>query len=1603
MKGTFVSIILILCTYANVLAQEPTIATCDSDQDICLTEDSYDLCVEIEVEEAFPFTIDSFLIDFDDGSPLEFVPGSNNPPQVQHLYDFSSFFNTNECSVEYTVRLSAFYTENGSVVELNTATFPEFFNPPTASFSINPPITCVGEQVDFSNNSFPTCSLTSTWDYGDGTSGTDPFHTYSETGTFTVTLTVNNTCGSSSTTETVQIINPAEAIIAVASNNIDISTTPFIYCLGSGDLLLSGDSLSTNEDFYEWQSLNGIPGASWVLPPDAPNPNDPTPNIPDIAVSFSDTGLYQLILEVDNACNQPDFDTILVQVLSAESLSDINQPDACLALSYTPQGFNPNATYTINGDLVSSFPVDLGIGNYEVIASLTNECGSQTRQDNFEVFGQTDVTILSPFPDTTLCLNSDSIMILYAPLGGDWSGEHLTFFGDSVFFNPVAVGAFILTYTQGPGTGTECTDSESITITVIDSGIEVFDNVVCSTSPPFPMGATPPNGIYTSLDCPACIQNDSFIIAEMAALGLSMVTIDYNVTNATGCEGNNSFTVIIDDPNAQFMVADSFCLGELVTVNTDNINGLLTWRIDGQNSSPPPFSNLSGGPHTITLSAVAGDCQEERTQDIFITTPPTDISFTATPLEGCADLEVVLNNTTSSFDNEAYEWFINGELWSTLPQPGTITLGQGLNDTTYIISLLAGNNCSGATFEQTITVFPKPTPQFGPMQNVYCSGDTVRFANISFGGPMSSWLWDYGNGQTSTDSIPLDILYFTDTLPTIYTITLMATNDCGMESFSYDLEVFPTDTRAFFNINPLVGCVGTEICLSNLSTLGANVLWDFGDGNTATTPDICHTYQEAGTFTITLKAFGCGFDSIQQEVIIHPIPQPDFTNNSIACPGDSIMFNNLTTGASNFVWNFGDGDTSTLNNPIHLYNIPGDYTVKLVATSTEGCQDSISKTITILTPPVADFTISTDSICVAENISFINSTMPIPLVCSWDFGDGNSSNICDPTHSYSTTGNFIVTLIVANENNCKDTTQQLIYVAPVPEPAFDFTLEQDCSPTIITFNNLSILAESYLWDFGDGSVSNLTNPTHTYQQGDNYTVQLTAINGVCSETITEDITVNPTPEASIITPLGQIGCAEFLVPFSSNATAGSLKFTWDFGDGIKSFAADPTHTYTIPGLYEVSLILADTLTGCADTTQTSIEVFEPLNANAVTTDILCNGELTGAVNISIDSGTAPFEYLWSNGEVSQDLQNLAAGVYSLSIVDNNNCRWLDTLTILQPTPIDVTVIDSTIVTCFGGDDGGICIEPSGGIPDYIINWQVGEQEACLENVAAGDYELAVTDGNGCVETFIFPVSENPQLQIIDNIGNISCFGANDGFIRLDAILGGASNFYNNTLTGPINFEGGNNFPNLVPGNYRLVVQDLEGCVLATNYSIGEPDSLWIMVPQDTVIGLGDSLWIETSHNAADPIFTWSPSMTLDCNDCEDPIAKPITTTTYFVHLSDLNGCPAKDTITIGVDSNREFYIPNTFTPNGDSRNDFFRIRSRLPSIRQINVFRIFNRWGDMVFEAKDFKPQEENFDHAWDGRFRGKPLAPDQFTYYVEVEYLDNEIEIVQGTVFLVR
>ncbi|MGK0286536.1 MAG: gliding motility-associated-like protein, partial [Salibacteraceae bacterium] len=909
------------------------------------------------------------------------------------------------------------------------------------------------------------------------------------------------------------------------------------------------------------------------------------------------------------------------------------------------------------------------------------------------------------------------------------------------------------------------------------------------------------------------------------------------------------------------------------------------------------------------------------------------------------------------------------------------------------------NSCEGQIATQEITVFPRPVPQFGPMQNYYCSGDTVSFSNISFGGPMSSWFWDYGNGMTSTDSIPLEIIYFTDTIPSTYTVSLTATNDCGTETFTYEIVINPTDVFAFFNVNPISGCVGEEICLTNLSTLGANVLWDLGDGNTNTQNDICHTYSSAGTYTITLKAFGCGFDSITFDVTILPIPDAIFSNNSIVCPGGPLSFSNTSDNAVSFLWDFGDGNTSTLNNPTHTFVASGNYTVKLFATSNEGCVDSTFSSVTVLIPPVANFTVSTDSVCVGDFISFNSTSTPNPLTCLWSFGDGETSNDCNPTHSYDSVGNYIVTLIVTDNNDCGDTTQQLINVAIVPTPMFSFSQDGECSPVKIVFDNQTTNGESYEWSFGDGNTSTDETPTHTYLSGGDFPIQLIAINGVCSASTSQNILINQTPDAEIIAPLTQAGCVEFEAPFSSLPSGVNYTYKWDFGDGTFSFEAAPTHTFSSSGTFQVMLIAEDE--PCVDTAFTEMIAFEPVETSVSTIDNPCYGDTIGKIDITVTNGTSDFQYQWAGGGVDSTNCDLSAGIYTITITDDNGCTWTEGIEIFQPeNPISIDVVDEKIVTCYGGNDGSISIAADGGTPSYTYLWETGNITTDINNVPTGNYPITITDLNGCTLEESVVINQNDSISYKVIVDNISCFGAGDGQISFDSLSGGIPEYF---ITVPqLDSAQGTAFNGLLEGPYSVILTDAVGCVQTFTTTISEPPEVWIEVEQDTFeIILGETVAIESNHNVANPIFVWTPSRGLNCSGCEDPFARPFVTTTYEVLMTDENGCFALDTVFVDVEDIREIAIPNIFTPNNDGENDVFTLLGNNPAVTQVTEFRVFDRYGGILFKANDFELNDTTF--GWDGKFRGIDAQVGTYIYTAKIEYIDGRIIDWSGSLMLIR
>jgi len=283
----------------------------------------------------------------------------------------------------------------------------------------------------------------------------------------------------------------------------------------------------------------------------------------------------------------------------------------------------------------------------------------------------------------------------------------------------------------------------------------------------------------------------------------------------------------------------------------------------------------------------------------------------------------------------------------------------------------------------------------------------------------------------------------------------------------------------------------------------------------------------------------------------------------------------------------------------------------------------------------------------------------------------------------------------------------------------------------------------------------------------------------------------------------------------------------------------------------------------------------------------------------------------------------------------------------------------------------------------------------------GVYQLAVTDsGNGCTAIDEITILENDNLpaELVYDLTPISCEGENDGSLTITSVLGGTPPYtysFNGQPSSNIN-----TYPFLEAGDYSVVVEDAEGCELTTEVSLIDPTPFIIDLGPDIVIELGDETQLDVQSSMIYDSLSWRFEETLPCDNCPNPIVAPFQTTTYQATAINFNGCEDTDDITIFVEKPRNVFIPNVFTPNDDGINDIFLIHGG-SDVQKIHVFKIFTRWGEEVYEQKDFLPNDNAF--GWDGFFRGKKMNPAVFVYFAEIEFIDGVKIIYKGDVALRR
>jgi PKD repeat protein len=620
------------------------------------------------------------------------------------------------------------------------------------------------------------------------------------------------------------------------------------------------------------------------------------------------------------------------------------------------------------------------------------------------------------------------------------------------------------------------------------------------------------------------------------------------------------------------------------------------------------------------------------------------------PVENCWDpagSPLVVSFTNNSTGAVSYNWSFPGgtPATSTAANPTVSYANTGV----YTVTLTATNGSGSSTTTSTVTVNTVPTVGFSHSAN---TNTMISFSNESIG--STSFLWTFGDGDSSVVENPVHEYPVSDDIIT-YQVILFATNDCGTVSDTQQVTII-TEPKANFNATPTSGCGPLTVQMNNQSTSNATSFqWQFPGGtpNASTMQNPSVVYNTPGSYPVTLISINsAGRDTIVKNnyIVVNPAPITGFTSSA---NGLTVNFTNSSSGATSYAWNFGDGGSSTIQNPSYTYTTDGTYTVTLSATNACGTVTS-TQTVTVATAPSSGFTVSSNTGCAPLALQITNTSSTNATSYEWQFPGGtpSSSTAQNPANlEYALPGTYTITLTVSNAAGTSTSTQTIVVNGG---PTANFT--SNVAGQNATFSNSSSNALTYSWNFGDGGSSADQNPTHVYTTDGTYTVILTVTNACGTSTISQNVVINTSPGAGFSANTTS-GCAGLTVNFSDISSGNPVAWAWTFEGGIPgtSSVQNPSVNYFTPGVYDVTLVVTSVNGVTSSFTQNNIIVVNGAPSAGFTSSN--NGTTVNFTNLS----TGAVSYAWNFGDnstsadpdPSHTYQN--DGVYNVTLAATNNC------------------------------------------------------------------------------------------------------------------------------------------------------------------------------------------------------------------------------------------------------------------------------------------------------------------------------------------------------------
>ncbi len=988
-------------------------------------------------------------------------------------------------------------------------------------------------------------------------------------------------------------------------------------------------------------------------------------------------------------------------------------------------------------------------------------------------------------------------------------------------------------------------------------------------------------------------------------------------------------------------------------------------------------TGLAAGSYSVTVTDVNG-CSIDTT--ITLTSP----SLPFANVSGA--------NPLCSGDSTGIVW-INNIGGGTLPYTYTWSNGvTGANDT--IFNLPAGGygvtvtDANGCTTVASGSIGDPPAlnGNFTAVSDATCEGINDGDATISVTGgtPTYNFAWSHDATVATATASNLGV--------GTYYVTITDDNGCNYEdSVVIGATLAVSATSTVTDVNCFNGSDGAVLVTPVTSGGAPNLPYSYTW--TPNTTEITNnaTGLMAGSYSYTVTDnVGCIYiDSAT-------VNQPDsliITNvsaNDVLCNGDTTgtITVSAANGAGGYMYDWGNGNTDST-----LANVgAGTYTVTV--TDVNGCTDSL--TITLSQPPAI---IANQTITNASCNGFTDgSATVIPTGGSGTFGYAWSTNPATDTMAMVSglaAGQYFVT--ITDSLGCS-----IIDTVDITEPsalvANTNAVDQSCfniSDGVVSAAPTGGTGTyTYAWD--NGGVAD----TLTGLAAGTYFVTITDNNGC---TVVDSAVVSSPPAITSTITTTPVSC--------ENGTDGTATVTGSGGSGAFSYSWSNVQIgQTITGLdANIYVVTITDAAGCFIEDTANVVELPPLTpiGGIIANPVSCFGGNDGSIEVlGMTGGTAPYTYTWSTTppQDSSVAIDLTAGVYTLTVTDDNGCTF---------GPVNITVnepaapISGTVTTinpsCNGEANGSITVDAVGGTPSYTYLWSDGQMTQTASGLPIGTYNVTITDANGCIDSTSGTLIEPNPLDASLTALETSCNGVRDGRILVDTVFGG---------TGPYSYsiDGVNYQPTdiiffgLLGGNYDVSVQDVNGCIYEESILVEEPPLIVVDLGPDVELELGDNMMLEAIVNTVDSLgYTWTSNpgdSTMSCTDCPTPVIAPTATTTYTVTVQDTSGCTATDAILVTLDKNRNIFIPNAFTPNGDGRNDEFYVYAGI-GVVSIKTFMIYDRWGAKLYEATNIQPNDASV--GWDGTFRGQELQSGVYVFYIEIEFADGIKFPYKGDLTLIR